>query len=154
MAAASRHAHAKRTSRMTATAQPRWSSSTAWHPTGIRKWQKTASTRKDPCCSCLISLTCSERNCQCTKAQWPCQNCNSSHGRCPNTVDAHNEVIYEANCNNLPRSTSARFFTQMGLLPCPLILLIVKPTERTEDDKELATTASYATQHHIQHVQC
>jgi len=37
----------------------------------------------------------------------------------------------------------------MGLLPRPLIPLIVEPTERTEDDNELATTASPATQHHI-----
>ena len=42
----------------------------------------------------------------------------------------------------------------MGLLPRPLIPLIVEPTERTEDDNELATTASPATQCHIRCILC
>ena len=57
MAAASRHAHVKRTSRTPAMVQPRWSSSPASRPTSDGKWQKTASTREDPCCPCSILLT-------------------------------------------------------------------------------------------------
>ena len=148
-AAASCHAHAKRTSQTPATTQPRWSSSLASRPTGDGKRQKTASAREDPCCPCPISLTCSKHNCPCTKAQRPCQSCDPSCGRCSNTIDAHNAVIRKANHDNLPHSTSARFCAHMGLLPRPLIPLIVEPTERTEDDNELATTASPATQHHI-----
>jgi hypothetical protein len=79
-AAASRHAHAKRSSRTAVTAQPRWSSSIASCPTGAGKQQKTASAREDPCCPCSILSTCSERNCPCTKARRPCHNCDSSHG--------------------------------------------------------------------------
>ncbi len=45
MAATSRHSHAKHTSRMPATAQPRWSFSPASRPAGHGKRQKTASTR-------------------------------------------------------------------------------------------------------------
>ena len=93
------------------------------------------------------------RNCPCAKARRPFQNCNPSRGRCSNTVDAHNTVIREANRDNLPRSTSGRFRARMGLPPHALIPLIVKPTERTDDDNELATTASPATQHHIRRVQ-
>ena len=109
--------------------------------------------RKDPCCPCLISSKCSEHNCPCAKARRPCQNCDSSHGRCSNTVEAHNAVIRKANCYNLPRSTLARFFARMGLLLGPLIPLIVEPAEHTEDNNELATTASPATQRHIRRVQ-
>ena len=47
MAAASRHAHAKRTSRTPVTAQPRWSFSPASRPTGDGKRQKTASAHED-----------------------------------------------------------------------------------------------------------
>ena len=148
-AAASCHAHAKRTSQTPATTQPRWSSSLASRPTGDGKRQKTATARKDPCCPCSILLTCSERNCPCAKARRACQNCDTSRGRCSNTVDAHNAVIREANHDNLPRSTSARFRARMGLLPRSLIPLIVEPAERMEDDNELATTASAATQRHI-----
>ena len=71
MAAASRHAHAKRTSRTPAPVQPRWSSSPASRPTGDGKRQKTASAREDPCCPCSILSTCSERNCPCAKARRP-----------------------------------------------------------------------------------
>ncbi len=154
MAAASCHAHAKHTSRTSATAQPRWSSSTTSCPTGNKKRQKAASAQEDPCCPCSISLMCFERNCPCAKARRPCQNCNSSHGRCFKTVDAHNTVIRKANCDNLPRSTSARFCARMGLSQRPLIPLIVELAERMEDNNELATTASSATQRHIRHVQC
>ena len=153
MAAASRHAHAKRTSRTPATMQPRWSSSLASRPTGDGKRQKTASAREDPCCPCSISSTCSERNCPCAKARRPCQNCDPSRGKCSNTVAAHNAVIREANRDNLPRSASGRFRERMGLPPRPLIPLIVDPTQRTGDDNELATTASPATQRHIRRVQ-
>ena len=73
-AAASRHAHAKRSSKTSVTAQPRWSSSTASRPTGDGKRQKTAFAREDPCCPCSISSTCSERNCPCAKARRPCRN--------------------------------------------------------------------------------
>ena len=149
MAAASRHAHAKRTSQTPATTQPRWSSSLASCPTGDKKWQKIASARKDPCCPCLIWSMCSERNCLCAKARWPCQNCDPSRGQCSNTVDAHNAVIREANRVNLPRSTLARFRACMGLSPRPLIPLIVDPAKCTGDDNKLATTASPTTQRHI-----
>ena len=154
MAAASCHAHAKRTSQTPATMQPRWSSSLASCPTGDGKRQKTASAREDPCCPCLILSTCSERNCPCARARRPCRNYDPSRGRCSNTVDAHNAVIREANRDNLPRSTSVTFRARMGLLLRPLIPLIVEPAKRTEDDKELAITASPATQRHIRHVQC
>ena len=77
-----------------------------------------------------------------------------SCGRCSNMVDAHNTVIRKANCDNLPRSTSARFCARMGLSQRPLIPLIVELAERMEDSNELATTASPATQRHIRHVQC
>jgi hypothetical protein len=153
-AAASRHARAKRTSRTPATAQPRLYLSNAYRVTSNGKQQKTASACKDPCCPCSISSTCSERNCPCAKARRLCRNCDSSHGRCSNTVAAHNAVIHKANRDNLPRSTSARFRARMGLLPRPLIPLNVEPAERTEDDNELATTASPATQRHIRRVQC
>jgi len=152
MAAASHHAHAKRTSRTPATTQPRWSSSFASRPTGDGKRQKTASAHEDPCCHCSISSTCSERNCQCAKARRPCRNCDPSRGRCSNPVDAHNAVIREANRDNLPRSTSA-ICTRMGLPPRPLIPLIVDPAERTGNDNELATMSSPATQRHIRRVQ-
>ena len=66
-AAASRHAYAKRTSRTPAMAQPRLYLSNASGVTSNGKRQKTASAREDPCCPCLISSTCSERNCPCTK---------------------------------------------------------------------------------------
>jgi len=132
MAAASRHAHAKCTSQTLAMTQPRWSSSLASCTTGDGKRQKTASACEDPCCPCSFLPTCSERNCLCAKARRPCHYCDPSHGRCSNTVDAHNTVICEANRDNLPRSTSARFCARMGLLPRPLIPLIVEPAERTE----------------------
>ena len=148
-AAASRHAHAKRTSRTPATAQPRLFLSNASHVTSDGKRQKTASAREDPCCPCSILSTCSKRNSPCAKARRPCQNCDSSRGRCSNTVAAHYAVICEANRNNLPHSTLARFHARMGLLPRPLIPLIVEPAECTEDDNELATTASPTTQRHI-----
>ena len=152
-AAASRHAHAKRTSKTPARpAQLRWSTSTASRPTGDGKRQKTASAREDPCCPCSISSTCSERNCPCAKARRPCRNCDPGRGKCTNTVAAHNAVIREANRDNLPRSASGRFRERMGLPPRPLIPLIVEPTERTGVDNELATTASPATQCHIRRV--
>jgi hypothetical protein len=152
-AAASSHARAKRSSRTNVSAQPRWSSSTASRPTGARKRQKTASARKDPCCPCSILSTCSKRNCPCTKARRPCQNCDSSHGRCVNTVAAHNAAIRETNREHLPSSTAARFCARMGLPPRPLIPLIVEPAECTGDDSESATTASPTTQRHIRRVQ-
>jgi len=149
MAAASRHAHAKRTSQTPVTTQPRWSSSLASCPTGDGKRQKTASACEDPCCPCSISSTCSECNCPCAKARRPCQNCDPSRGGCSNTFDAHNAVICKANCDNLPRSTSARFHARMGLPPRSLIPPIVVPAECTGDDNEVATTASPTTQRHI-----
>ena len=66
-AAASRHAHAKRTSRTPATAQPRLFLSNASHVTSDGKRQKTASACEDPCCPCSILSTCSERNSPCAK---------------------------------------------------------------------------------------
>ena len=115
--AASRQAHSKRSSRAPATAHHRLHLSTASRVTSNGKRQKTASAREDPCCPCLILSTCSERNCPCAKAWRPCQNCDSSRGRCTNTVAAHNAVIREANRDNLPRSTSVRFCARMGLPP-------------------------------------
>ena len=152
-AAASSHARAKHSSRTAVTAQPRWSSSTAFCPTGAGKRQKTASARKDPCCPCSISSTCSKRNCPCAKTRRPCQNCDSSHGRCANTVAAHNAAIRETNREHLPSSTAARFRARMGLPPRPLIPLTVEPAESTGDDSESATTASPTTQCHIRGVQ-
>ena len=153
MAAASSHARAKRSSRMAVTAQPRWSSFTASCPMGAGKRQKTASARKDPWCPCSILSTCSERNCPCAKARRPCRNCDSSHGRCTNTVATHNTVIHETNREHLPSSTAARFCAHMGLPLRPLILLIVEPAECTEDDNKSATTASPPPQRHIRRVQ-
>ena len=109
--------------------------------------------RKDPCCPCLILLTCSEHNCPCAKARRPCQNCDSSHGCCVNTVAAHNAAIRETNREHLPSSTAARFCARMGLPPRQLIPLIVEPAECTGDDSESATTASPTTQRHIRRVQ-
>ena len=117
-AAASRHAHAKRTSKTPARpAQLRWSTSTTSRPTGDGKRQKTASAREDPCCPCSISSTCSERNFPCAKARRPCRNCDPSRGKCSNTVAAHNAVIREANRDNLPCSASGRFRERLGLPP-------------------------------------
>jgi hypothetical protein len=130
-AAASSHARAKRASRTAVTAQPRWSSSTASCPTGAGKQHKTASTCEDPCRPCSILSMCSGRNCPCAKARRPCQNCDSSHGRCTNTVAAHNAVICETNHVHLPSLTAARFCARMGFPPRPLIPLIVEPAERT-----------------------
>jgi len=148
-AAASRHAHAKRSSRTSTTVQPRWSSSTASRPTGDGKRQKTASSREDPCCPCSIASTCSERNCPCAKARRPCQNCNPSRGKCSNTVAAHNAVIREANRNNLPRSALGRLCERLGLPARPLIPLIVDPAKRTGTANQLATTATPTIQRHI-----
>ena len=153
-AAASCHAYAKRASKTPATAQPRWSTSTASHPTGDGKRQKTtASACEDPCCPCSNSSTCSDRNCPCAKARRPCRNCDPGRGKCSNTVAAHNAVIREANRNNLPHSASGRFCERLGLPPHPLIPLIVEPAERTGNNNELATTATPTIQRHIRRVQ-
>jgi hypothetical protein len=149
-AAASRHAQAKRVSRTPATAPPKWSSNTTSRATGDGKRQKTAPAHEDPCCPCLILSSCSKRNCPCTKAWWPGQNCNPSCGRCANMVAVHNAVIQDANRVHLPpSSTVARFCIHMGLPPRPLIPLIVNPAEHMGDDNESAPMASPCIQLYI-----
>jgi hypothetical protein len=147
--AASCHSHTKCITTMPATAPPRWSSSTASCATADRKQQKTASTCKDPCFSCLILPTCFERNCPCAKARQPCQNYNSSRGQCTNMVAAHNAGILDANHNNLPSSIVSRFCINMGLVLHPLIPLIADPAERMGDKNEAASLVSPQNLHDI-----
>ncbi len=65
---------------------------------GNGKRQKTAAARKDLCCFCLVTSSCTSRNCPCAKAGRPCHSCDPGEcNRCTNMTEALKRVIREEN---------------------------------------------------------
>ena len=76
---------------------------------GNGKRQKTTAAREDLFCFCLVTGSCTSRNCPCAKAGRPCHSCDPGEcSCCTNTVEALNRVIRE---ENYPRTSgiAARF---------------------------------------------
>ena len=102
------------------------SSSATSAPPGRRgngKRQKTTAAQEDLCCFCLVTGSCTSRNCPSAKAGRPCHSCDQGKcSRCTNMVEALNRVICEE--NNCPTSgIAARFQQRVGSaldLPLPL----------------------------------
>jgi hypothetical protein len=103
---------------------------------GNGKRQKTAAARKDLCCFCSISSSCTSRNCPCAKAGRPYRSCDLGEcNRCSNTIEALNRVIREENTRRTS-GTGASFRRRVGRELEPTLPLHELGDALSDDDDE------------------
>jgi hypothetical protein len=103
---------------------------------GNGKRQKTAAAREDLCCFCLVTGSCTSRNCPCAKAERPCHSCYPGKcNHCTNTVEALNRVIRGEKYHQT-NGITAHFRQRVGRALNPPLPLFKVGDALPDDDEE------------------